>query len=293
MTTTNSEFFVPGQLTNVRLLSSSNISGTYNNGPSNNGIGATLTISASSLTIDSVACRDGDRVLLQTQSQGYECGIYVVSGIGTGTVVLTRSYDFHSPQQMKPGFFVTVAAGTVFNGAMFGLVEPQPQYVGVDDITFVDASAAPTSVTLENSGLKVYDTNATHTLQITPGSNLSANRVFTLTTGDAARTLDISAADTTVSAFGATLVDDASKLAALTTLGVKRGTTATYGGGGTSNAYTATGLVSTDIVVATILASTNAVSICKAVPTADTLTIDFSADPGANTTVQWHAIATV
>lgn len=89
------------------------------------------------------------------------------------------------------------------------------------------------------------------------------------------------------------LSDVASKLTSLTNLGIKRATTATYGGGGTSNAFTATGLLSTDIVVATILTSANSVSVTKAVPTANTLTITFSADPGAGTTVQWHAIATV
>lgn len=39
------------------------------------------------------------------------------------------------------------------------------------------------------SGLTIYDTDSTHTLAIIPGSNLTANRIFTLTTGDAARTL--------------------------------------------------------------------------------------------------------
>lgn len=77
--------------------------------------------------------------------------------------------------------------------------------------------------------------------------------------------------------------------AALTTLGVKRGTTATYGGGGTSNAFVATGLLSTDKVTATLLTSTTTVAI-KAVPTTDTLTVTFSADPGANTTLNWIAV---
>lgn len=67
-------------------------------------------------------------------------------------------------------------------------------------------------------------------------------------------------------------------------------TTAAYAGGGTSNAFTATGIGATSIVTAVILASTNAVSIVKAVPSADTLTVDFSADPGADTTVSWIAI---
>ena len=72
---------------------------------------------------------------------------------------------------------------------------------------------------------------------------------------------------------------------------LKGGTTSAYAGGGTSNAFTATGLTSSWIVTATILASTNPVSIVKAVPGTNTLTVTFSADPGANTTVSWHAIS--
>lgn len=71
----------------------------------------------------------------------------------------------------------------------------------------------------------------------------------------------------------------------------KGDTTATYAGGGTSNAFAATGLTSSWIVTATILASTNNVSIVKAVPGTNTLTVTFSGDPGANTTVSWHAIS--
>jgi len=70
---------------------------------------------------------------------------------------------------------------------------------------------------------------------------------------------------------------------------IKSAITAAYGGGGTSNAFTATGLTTSSIVTAVIVTSTNAVSICKAVPTANTLTITFSADPGASTTVAWIA----
>jgi hypothetical protein len=82
---------------------------------------------------------------------------------------------------------------------------------------------------LSNTGLQIDDTDASHQLTIKPGSNLSADRIFTLTTGDAARTLDISAADVTVSSFGATLVDDANNTAARTTLGL--GTAATQNTG--------------------------------------------------------------
>ena len=424
MTTTISEFRREQQISSVRLCSASNIAGTYYNGPSNNGIDATLTLAASTLTIDGVACANGDRVLLLVQTSTFQQGIYEVSGVGSA-VVLTRAYDFQSAAQMVPGYYVPVSAGTTYGGACFTLVEPQVQVVGVDAISFTDNSSNPTSVTLSNTGLKilnpagtftttitpntaitanrvftlalpdaattltmtgsaslnqdvtttgnpaftsitvansglhvldtnashdlvitpgsdltadriftittgdaartltmsgdatlnqdvsstanpafasvtvnnnglhVLDTNASHDLVITPGSDLTADRIFTITTGDAARTLDVSAADVTVSAYGATLVDDATNLVALATLGVRAATTAAYGGGGTSNAFVATGMVATDIVTATILASTNNVSIVKAVPGAATLTVTFSADPGAATTVSWIAIPTV
>lgn len=76
-----------------------------------------------------------------------------------------------------------------------------------------------TSVYLNNTGLKVKDTNASHGLSIVPGSDLTADRVLTLTTGDAARTIDISAASLTLSAFMATLLDDASAALGRATLG--------------------------------------------------------------------------
>lgn len=65
------------------------------------------------------------------------------------------------------------------------------------------------------------------------------------------------------------------------------GGTAAYGGGGTSTAITVTGAAATDIVFASIQASTNAVSVVKVVPTTNTVTVHFSADPGAATTIQY------
>lgn len=45
-----------------------------------------------------------------------------------------------------------------------------------------------------NTGLQLYDTNASHFLTIAPGSDLTAARTLTLTTGDASRTLNITGA---------------------------------------------------------------------------------------------------
>ena len=55
-----------------------------------------------------------------------------------------------------------------------------------------------TSVYLNNAGLKIKDTNASHGLIIAPGSDITADRTLTLTTGDASRILTISG-DTTLS----------------------------------------------------------------------------------------------
>jgi hypothetical protein len=56
-----------------------------------------------------------------------------------------------------------------------------------------DLTIAGGSITLPNTGLHVFDTNASHDLIITPGSDLTADRILTVTTGDAARTLSLSA----------------------------------------------------------------------------------------------------
>jgi hypothetical protein len=195
MTTTISEFRREQQISSVRLCSGSNIAGTYNNGPSNNGVGATLTIAASTLTIDSVACANGDRVLLLVQTATYEQGIYEVSGIGSA-VVLTRSSDFQVFDQMVPGYYVPVSAGTTYGGACFTVVEPQVQRVGVDAIVFTDNSANPTSVTLTNLGLKILNPAGTFTTTIDPTTAITANRLFNLTLPNADTTLTMTGSAT-------------------------------------------------------------------------------------------------
>jgi len=145
MTTRFSQTVFSPWLTPVRLVSTSNISGTYYNGQNNNGVGATLTVAASSLTVDSVVVQVGDRLLLQTQTNTYEQGIYVVKSIDT-TVVLERADDQQSVEQLKAGEYVAVGAGSVNSGNFYTLVEPLPQFIGVDAIVFnADPSAGGTS----------------------------------------------------------------------------------------------------------------------------------------------------
>lgn len=145
MTTTLSQTVLSPWLTPVRLVSTSNIAGTYYNGPNNNGVGATLTIAASSLTVDSVVANVGDRILLQTQSTTYQQGIYIVQSISS-TVVLQRAEDMQCIEQLKSGLYVSVGAGSVNAGNFYTLVEPLPNNIGVDAIVFnADPSAGGVS----------------------------------------------------------------------------------------------------------------------------------------------------
>jgi hypothetical protein len=151
----NVQYNVYPGLTPARLVSNANIANTtYFNGNSNNGVGATLTTNASTLTIDSVVVNNNDRVLIAGQTLAYQNGIYIAS-VGGTFVVLTRSADFHSIEQMKEGFYISIAAGTVYGGAMFTMVEPFPSAIGVpatsgaNNINFATITAASSALYLQ------------------------------------------------------------------------------------------------------------------------------------------------
>jgi hypothetical protein len=55
-------------------------------------------------------------------------------------------------------------------------------------LSFIDSSG---KINLPNTGLRIADTNASHYLVVAPGSNITADRTLTVTTGDADRTLTI------------------------------------------------------------------------------------------------------
>jgi hypothetical protein len=88
-------------------------------------------------------------------------------------------------------------------------------------VVFSDSPLFSGTPTFPNTGLHILDTNGTHDLIIVPGSNLTADHSFTITTGDNDRILDVSAASVTISAFGATILDDADASAVLTTIGAQ------------------------------------------------------------------------
>lgn len=273
------------QLNSVRVVQSTNLIGTYYNGPANNGVGATYTHSASSLVIDSVTIAVGDRVLFTAQTNSYQNGIYVVSSIGAN-IVFTRTVDFQEPSQMKSGQYIPVAAGGEFGGAVFTVIEPNVQVVGIDAINITHSSTSVESLTLLNTGLKIYNPAQTFLTTIQPTTAITADRTFSLVTGDADRTLDLSAGNLAPTATGLSLVQAANVNAALNALTLKAALTAVWNGGGTTNSFAITGLLATDIVVATLYESTNVVSF-SAIAAAGQLDVTFSADPGVGTRLSY------
>jgi hypothetical protein len=257
----SSQIVVNPSLTPVRVATTSNQTATYYNGPTNSGVGATLTFASGVLTINGVTLVLNDRVLLAGQTLGNQNGVYVVKTAGAVGVagVLQRAADLQSIDQVYLGQVLSVAAGTVGSGALFVVVEPKPAQFGVDNLVFSSAGSFDRGTMASQNANAVAITGGTIT-GITP--------------------LPIASGGSN-SATGA---------AALTSFGVKRGTTTTYAGGGTSTSFTANTLAATDLVFAEILTSANnAVAITKAVPTVNTLSVFFTADPGAGTTVQWVA----
>lgn len=63
---------------------------------------------------------------------------------------------------------------------------------GSGSVMLSTSPVVTTDITIPNGGLHILDTDASHDLIITPGSDLTADRILTITTGDAARTLTLS-----------------------------------------------------------------------------------------------------
>jgi len=81
-------------------------------------------------------------------------------------------------------------------GSLTGTWTGGPTFSGA--LVFSGSFTVTGSATFDSDALHIFDTNASHDLIITPGSDLSADRVLTLTTGDSARTVTISG-DATIS----------------------------------------------------------------------------------------------
>ena len=123
----------------VRVATTANLSGTYNNG---NG-----TITAGSngaISIDGVSLSVNDRVLVKDQSTGAQNGFYKVTTVGSGSAafVLTRTPDADAASELTAGAFTFVEEGTANADNGYVLSTDGAITLGTTAITFEQFSGA-------------------------------------------------------------------------------------------------------------------------------------------------------
>ena len=123
----------------VRVATTANLSGTYNNG---NG-----TITAGSngaIAVDGVTLSANDRILVKDQTTQTQNGFYKVTTTGSGSAafVLTRTPDADAANELTGGAFTFVEEGTANADNGYVLTTNGTPTLGTTNITFEQFSGA-------------------------------------------------------------------------------------------------------------------------------------------------------
>jgi hypothetical protein len=176
--------------TPVRVESPTNLNATYNQpGGAGVGVGATLTNAGTqaALVIDGVTVAVNDRVLVYTQTNAIQNGVYVVTNVGSGSTnwILTRSsdtdtYGFAGPTTLSEGSTFFVQQGATGAGETYTCNTAGVIVFGTTNITFAQISAAQiysagTGLTLTGTQFSISNT------AVTAGAYGSASAVGTFT----------------------------------------------------------------------------------------------------------------
>lgn len=162
--------------TPVRVESPTPLTATYNQpGGAGVGVGATLTNAGAqaALVIDGVTVAVNDRVLIYTQTNATQNGVYVVTNTGSGSTnwVLTRSsdtdtYGIVGPTTLSEGSTFFVQQGTTGAGETYTCNTQGVITFGTTNINFVQISSsqiysAGTGLTLTGTVFSLSNTAVT------------------------------------------------------------------------------------------------------------------------------------
>ena len=145
---------------------------TYNNGAA--GVGATLTSNVNgAISIDGIALSTFDRVLVWFQASNPENGVYQVTDAGSaGTpYILTRTTDYDTTAQIKPGTIVFIQDGATYNDVSFVQTEVVTT-IGTSPIVFVQFSQQY-PLSMGNGGTGASITPVVNNLVYSTASNLA------------------------------------------------------------------------------------------------------------------------
>jgi hypothetical protein len=215
----------------VRVESPTALVAVYNqpNG-AGNGVGATLTNSGAnvSLVVDGIAVANTNRVLVYTQSNAVQNGVYVVSDIGSNVTswILTRSddtntYGFDSPEALSEGSTFFVQEGDTGAGATYTCNTPGVITFGTSNITFTQISSsqiysAGTGLALDGTTFSLANT------AVTAGTYGDAGNVSTIT---------VNAQGQLTNAVNTAIVIPSSSVTGLGTMALQNATTVAITGG--------------------------------------------------------------
>lgn len=151
-------------------------------------------------TCSSTAAKFIGMVQLACTSGQTDCAVRVQGRI-TGLSSLTAGTEYYA--SATAGALTSTAPANarrigVADSTTAVLIAPNPgntipSLTVTGNTTLGDAAADTVTVAgaLANTSLRVLDTNASHALVVAPGSDLTAERTLTVTTGDAARTVTL------------------------------------------------------------------------------------------------------
>lgn len=132
--------------------STSNLAAAYLNGDNGEGATLTSTMPFTGFTIDGTSPPINSRILVKNQDNSFENGIYCLTEVGTDVIpwVLTRSFDYDTPDNIQQGDVVQVINGT-FNSGSYWEQTLVVSSVGVSPINFLSLISTFTQITNEYS----------------------------------------------------------------------------------------------------------------------------------------------